>query len=216
MPADKPMPSCLLAHPTTARGWCHAVAMPWAPTRDRSQMWAMAGPWSLEPEIGVLSFTGPQIDILSRVTSILFILNESISLQEQRNKFPCHVYFSQTWWSPWSRTKVCSGPRAFCWLSTGLSVYNVISQVFVWKWFVTLIFPLRITHPLHSLQQKLHRDGSSEVRWATVMLQMGRYVIPTLLVVPHKGKKASREAWKKTDQEAVHLLSLQVLIHPQT
>lgn len=126
------------------------------------------------------------------MTSILFILNESISLQEQKNKFPCHVYFSQTWWSPWSRTKVCSGPRAFCWLSTGLSVYNVISQVFVWKWFVTLIFPLRITHPLHSRQQKLHRDGSSEVRRATVMLQMGRHVIPTLLVVPHKGKKSKQ------------------------
>lgn len=67
----------------------------------------------------------------------------------------------------------------------------------MWKWFVTLIFPLRITHPLHGFQQKLHCDRSFEVKYTTVMLHMGRHVIPTFLVVPHYLEKTSRKERKK-------------------
>lgn len=116
----KLMPGCSLMYPTFTHTTCaqapsetahlrgHSRTWPWSGAQVRSSLWISVCPDTVEPPavIAMSQSKAPALDLVLYRTKkliisakwqvFIFVLNKSISLQEQKNKFQCHVYFSQT------------------------------------------------------------------------------------------------------------------------
>lgn len=115
---DKLMPGCCLMYPTFIHTTCaqapsetahlrgHSQTRPWSGARQKQLVnislprhcgaFSSDSHQSKAPALDLVLYWPKKLIISAKWQVFIFILNRSISLQEQENKFQCHVYFSQT------------------------------------------------------------------------------------------------------------------------